>query len=73
MLLFPDLATSGSPVRYVTWLSIPETPIFTVVSTVTAFSTPETVRVSQLPSISTVLETPLTLTEQPSQLIATFL
>lgn len=51
-----------------TLLSKPEAPILRAASTVTVFSTPDTVRVSQLPTISTVLDTPLTLTEQSSQL-----
>ena len=58
----PDLLTCGEPEWYVTWLLRPEASIVSVASTVITLFRPDTVRLAQWPVITTVLETPLTVT-----------
>ena len=54
------------------WLLKPEASMLSTASTVTAFWTPETLRLVQWPVITTVLETPLTLRLPPLQAIVRF-
>ena len=62
----------GEPEWYVMWLLKPEASMLSTASTVTAFWTPETLRLVQWPVITTVLETPLTLRLLPLQAIVRF-
>ena len=54
------------------WLLKPEASMLSTASTVTAFWTPETLRLVQWPVITTVLETSLTLRLLPLQAIVRF-